>query len=112
LVNKIDFKQNDLIEFQINQQLSNYLTNFNFIMTSFSLEMEELLNTSLLAHKNILHPVILTNIQLKTILGNIQCELYSTNQVLPLNIDINSALEKFMKLVIIITVTIINKYVT
>jgi hypothetical protein len=102
LVNKINFKQNDLIEIQINQQLSNYLTNFNFIMTSFSLEMEELLNALLLAHKNILHPVILNNIQLKTILGNIQSEL-STNQVLPLNIDVNSSLEEFMKLVTITT---------
>lgn len=52
-------------------------------MTSFSLEMEELLNALLLAHKNILHPVILNNIQLKTILGNMQSEL-CTNRVLPL----------------------------
>lgn len=66
-------------------------------MTSFSLEIEELLDDLLLAHQNTLHPIILNSIQLKNFLENIQREL-PINQVLPINIETNSSLEGFMKL--------------
>lgn len=102
LVDKINVRKNDLIELQVNQQLINYLTNFNFILTSFSLEIEELLDALLLAHQNTLHPLVLNSIQLKTILENIQREL-PVNQVLPINIDTNSSLEDFMKLMKVTT---------
>lgn len=72
LIDKINVRKNDLIELQVNQQLINYLTNFNFILTSFSLEIEELLDALLLAHQNTLHPLILNSIQLKKNLENIQ----------------------------------------
>lgn len=102
LVDKINVRKNDLIELQVNQQLINYLTNFNFILTSFSLEIEELLDALLLAHQNTLHPLVLNSIQLKTILENIQREL-PINQVLPLNMENNSSLEGFMNLIKVTT---------
>jgi len=76
-------------------------------LTSFSLEIEELLDALLLAHQNTLHPLVLNSIQLKTILGNIQREL-PENQVLPINIDSNSSLEGFIKLTKVTTKFSIN----
>lgn len=98
LINKIKNKYNTIIELEIDQQLMNYLINFNILLTEFSFEIEEMIDSLVLARHNIFHPTILKNTKLLEILENIQNTLPNT-QVLPVDITMDTAIDEFLKLV-------------
>lgn len=97
IIQIITYKGNKLIELEIDQQLINYLINFNILLNEFSFEIEEMIDALVLARHNIFHPLILKNNQLLEILGNIQHTLPIT-QVLPVDITMDSAIDDFLKL--------------
>jgi len=67
------------------------------LLTEFSFETEEIIDSLVLAKHNILHPIILKSTQLVSILKNIQQTLPIT-QVLPVDLTMESAIDDFLKL--------------
>lgn len=94
---KINMKYNNMIEIEINQQVFNYLINLNVLLTEFTFETEEMIDSLILAKHNILHPIVLKKSQLISILKNIQRTLPIT-QVLPVDLSTESAIDDFLKL--------------
>jgi len=97
VIKKINNKQNNLLELEVNQSLINYLLNLNLLLTEFSFETNELVDALTLARLNILYPTILNNDELRDNLEIIKNTLDST-KTLPININSTNSIEEFLKL--------------
>jgi len=97
IINKINNKNNNLLELEVNQSLINYLFNLNFLLTEFSFETDELVDALTLARHNILHPTILNDNELKDNLEIIK-NTFDSTKTLPININSTNSIEEFLKL--------------
>lgn len=82
---------------ELDEQLLEYFLKLNLLITEFSFETDELIDALILAQRNVLHPVILNNNELKEHLDDIQKDLPPT-QSLPIDIRHPDIINDFLKL--------------
>jgi len=97
IIKKINNKNNNILELEVNQSLINYLLNLNLLITEFSFETDELVDALTLARHNILHPTILNNNELRDNLEIIK-NTFDSTKTLPININSTNSIEEFLKL--------------
>lgn len=90
------------MKLEINQELLEFFIKLNLLISEFSFETDEIIDALVLAQRNVLHPVILNNIELKEHLITIKQTMTQT-QSLPVDIFETGAINEFLKLIKIST---------